>query len=158
MLSRYKAFAALILSLSLTACASTPTKVADHVGDIKAQQLLTSFIKFEQSYQSFNVSNTQASQVQSLPDDLVIDIYFATWCHDSQREVPRLLKALQTKPDIKINLVSLDYQKQEPTGRAAQAGVKFTPTFIVSREGKELGRIIERPKIDLVSDISAMIN
>ena len=32
MLSRYKAFAALILSLSLTACASTPTKVADHVG------------------------------------------------------------------------------------------------------------------------------
>ena len=96
--------------------------------------------------------------MQSLPDDLVIDIYFATWCHDSQREVPRLLKALQTKPDIKINLVSLDYQKQEPTGRAAQAGVKFTPTFIVSREGKELGRIIERPKIDLVSDISAMIN
>lgn len=156
-LSFNKAVAALFISISLTACASTTAKVEDHVGDINAQQLLTTYTKFDHSYQSFELTETQVTQIKSLPDDLVIDIYFATWCHDSQREVPRLLKAFANKPQINVNLIGLDYHKLDPAGRAEDAGIKFTPTFIISRNGHELGRIIERPQVDLISDIVGFV-
>jgi thiol-disulfide isomerase/thioredoxin len=158
MLSLNKVIVAFFVATSLTACAATTAKVDDHVGAIGTAQLLNTFIKFEQSYQQFNMSAQQNTQLELLPDDLVIDVYFGTWCHDSVREVPRLLKALSAKPEIQINLFGLDYHKLDPDGKAEQAGIKFTPTFIVSRQGKELGRIVERPQVDLVTDIVSFIN
>jgi hypothetical protein len=54
-------------------------------------------------------------------------------------------------------LLALDYQKSEPNGRAKEANIKYTPTFIISLAEKEIGRIIERPKESLVGDISDML-
>ncbi|WP_247741680.1 thioredoxin family protein [Endozoicomonas sp. G2_1] len=145
-------------SLALMSCASHAGKSGSQypVGDIKAEQLLGQFDKFTLP-SNYSISEQEQALVKAWPTELQIDVYFGAWCHDSQREVPRLLKALNGNSNIAINLIALDIKKQEPQGRATQLGVKYTPTFVVSLAGHEIGRIVERPNNSLVGDIDSFI-
>ena len=52
-----------------------------------------------------------------------------------------------------ISLIGVDINKTEPNGREQLYNLKNTPTFILLRNGKEIGRIVERPQISLESDL-----
>ena len=147
----------LIILMLVTGCVSSNSNADDVLGDVETDTLLAQYPLFSKEYQSFDITQQQTARMKEWPAQLTIDVYFGTWCHDSQREVPRLLKALAANTSVELNLIALDYQKSEPEGRAKRANVKYTPTFVVSLSGKEIGRIIERPKISLVDDISNML-
>lgn len=125
------------------------------IGNINSEQLLSTYTDFSQEFEAFSVSEAEMKQVAAWPNTVTIDVFFGSWCHDSVREVPRLLKAVNKQ--VKVNLIGLDYLKSEPLGRALQAEIKFTPTFIVYLNNKELGRIVERPTGSLVTDIDNLI-
>jgi len=141
------------LLLSLGACASDNELI---VGTVSEATLLT-YKDFLLNSAEKDLSAEHLSQIESWPDDLHIDIYFGTWCHDSQREVPKMLNILNKNKTISSKLIALDYDKNDPQGLADSMGVKYTPTFIVSIKNNELGRIIERPTQTLVADITKMI-
>ena len=125
------------------------------LGDISQAQLLGRHEVFKRNYDAYEV----AVGIDGLPADLKVKILFGTWCHDSEREVPRMLKLL-TASGVKeesISLISLDIRKEEPESRAKALDVRFTPTFIFFRGDIELGRIIERPVESLQADIAAMV-
>jgi hypothetical protein len=67
-----------------------------------------------------------------------------------------LLKASGVKQE-NISLIALDIRKEEPEGRAKALDVRFTPTFIFLTGGTEMGRIVERPNVNLEHDIKAML-
>lgn len=125
------------------------------VGYISQTELLDRHEVFKRNYDAYEVT----SGVDGLPPDLEVTILFGTWCHDSEREVPRMLKLLAASGLKKenISLISLDIRKEEPEGRARALDVKFTPTFIFFRGDIELGRIIERPIESLHADVTAMV-
>lgn len=125
------------------------------VGYISQTELLDRHEVFKRNYDAYEVT----SGVDGLPPDLEVTILFGTWCHDSEREVPRMLKLLAASGVKKenISLISLDIRKEEPEGRARALDVKFTPTFIFFRGDIELGRIIERPIESLHADVTAMV-
>ncbi|WP_284245200.1 thioredoxin family protein [Thalassotalea insulae] len=127
------------------------------IGKTTQTELFNQFNGFAQDYQHFLVNEVQQQQIQNWPDDITIDVFFGTWCHDSQREVPQLLKLLSYNPNISISLVALDYHKSEPLGLAEANNIQFTPTFIVYRHGREMGRIIERANSSIVKDINQML-
>ncbi|NQY65628.1 MAG: thioredoxin family protein [Alteromonadaceae bacterium] len=148
----------LLLSITLFACADSNDNVEQLVvGEIQKSQLLEQYELFSDNYKRFELSAAHTSQIEQWPGNLKIDVYFGTWCHDSEREVPRLLKALQNFKHVNMNLIALGYDKNDPQGRAKKVGIKYTPTFIVYLTGQEIGRIIERPKNSLVDDITTMI-
>ena len=119
------------------------------VGDISQSELLQRHEVFKRNYDAYEV----LVGIDGLPADLKVKILFGTWCHDSEREVPRMLKLLATLgvTEENISLIALDIRKEEPRGRARTLGVKFTPTFIFYI-GEEVGRIVERPKKSLEED------
>ena len=125
------------------------------VGDISKTELLDRHEVFKRNYDAYEV----ASGVDGLPPDLEVTILFGTWCHDSEREVPRMLKLLAASGLKKesISLIALDIRKSEPEGRAKALDVRFTPTFIFSRAGMELGRIVERPESSLRGAVATLI-
>ena len=142
---------ALILSLSQAALAD---RYQYPLGDISQAQLLERHEVFKRNYDAYEVT----AGIDGLPADLKVKILFGTWCHDSEREVPRMLKLL-TASGVKednISLISLDIRKEEPEGRAKALDVRFTPTFIFFSDDVELGRIIERPTISLRDDVVAI--
>lgn len=148
----------LLLSITLFACADSNDHVDEFaLGEIQASQLLEQYDTFSDNYRNFKLSAGQASQIEQWPNNLKIDVYMGTWCHDSEREVPRLLKSLQNFQHIDVNIIALDYDKNDPQGRAKRVDIRYTPTFIVYLTGQEIGRIIESPKQSFVDDITDMI-
>ena len=145
--------ASLILLNQLTACANTSSKPSMKVGQITSETLLSTYQSFSSPYMAFDLSADELQIVKTWNDDLRIDVFFGTWCHDSQREVPKFIKLLENNNRVETTLVALDYKKSDPKGLSKTKGVKFTPTFIIHKNNKEVGRIIERPKKSLVADI-----
>ncbi|QOL26942.1 thioredoxin family protein [Thalassotalea sp. LPB0316] len=126
------------------------------VGDMTQEQVLE-HQGFKQSFDNFSLTEDERDKVQMWGKDIRIDVFFAIWCHDSEREVPRLLKALETKPGAQIKLYALDVKKSDPKGLAKLNKVKYTPTMIVYVDDKEVGRVIERPEVSLVEDIHQLL-
>jgi len=130
------------------------------LGMISAESLLTGYAEFNNNFQDFTLSQEEQNVISGWPKNLTIDVYFGTWCHDSIREVPKLLKILSGNKDIKLSLIGLDHQKQDPEDLASVNKVKYTPTIIVYRDADkkhEIGRIIERPKRSFVTDINQFL-
>jgi thioredoxin 1 len=130
------------------------------LGVVSEAKLLNDFSVFETNFEAFSVSEQEQELIAQWPKTLKIDIYFATWCHDSEREVPKLLKLLKANKHINARLVALDYQKADPQHLAINNNIKYTPTIIIYRDEtkkEELGRIIERPNKSLVQDITQLL-
>ncbi|MDO6426378.1 thioredoxin family protein [Thalassotalea sp. 1_MG-2023] len=152
-----KQFLSCCLSIGLLAgCALNDVEQMAQ-GDISRQQLLSSQVQFSNGYHQFHLSEQETALVQQWPDSTHFDVYFGTWCHDSEREVPKLLKIIDANKTFSHQLIALNYQKTEPEGRAKKTKVMFTPTIIISVDDQEVGRIIERPRKSLVDDIDKMI-
>ena len=118
------------------------------IGDLTKDELFSKENKFYKNYLS-----TESYQFDDSIDldGISVEMLFGTWCHDSQREIPKLLRMLEDinlKPEM-ISLIGLDYNKNEPLNRGKILNVKRTPTIIFYRDKTEIGRIEESPKIQL---------
>lgn len=136
--------------VTLTSCASDKL----FVGEINQSKLLTSFEEFNEEFTGLSIDEKEVAALKSIKEPLEIHVLFGTWCHDSVREVPRLLKLLEhaANNNITTKLIAVDYKKTADEVYDLQ----YTPTFIVYRNNQEVGRIIERPKQSLAQDIIAM--
>ena len=144
--------------LLATVITALPTGAEDyryHVGDITRAQLFEAYPAFQAQYDDYDVGDISSVMVA----ELRIEVLFATWCHDSEREVPRLLKILETAgvESSAVELVALDFNKTEPKGRAALQGLEYTPTFVFSVAGEEIGRIVERPDKSLEAALANIV-
>ncbi|GLX82495.1 thioredoxin family protein [Thalassotalea eurytherma] len=157
----YKHFLSSSLALLLSIFASFTYAGSGHdhdfpVGVITKQQVLEN-AGFAISYNGFELNERDLELSQYWGKNVRVEVYFGMWCHDSEREVPRLIKVLDNQPDVKLSLFALDIKKQDPEGIAKAKGVKYTPTIIVYMDNQEVGRIIERPDVSLTEDIQQML-
>ncbi|WP_431609603.1 TlpA family protein disulfide reductase [Chryseobacterium sp. 'Rf worker isolate 10'] len=76
-----------------------------------------------------------------------IIVFMGTWCEDSHRDFPRLMKILEAAnyPENKLNIIAVNRKKESPTGDESLYNIQKVPTIILKRYGKEVGRIIEMP-------------
>lgn len=97
------------------------------------------------------------ASVQSGAD---VTIFLGTWCGDSRREVPRLWKAIQLaggSVPFEIHYVGVDREKKEPVAPVTNNDVRYVPTFIVQREGREVGRVVEESPNGIEKDLLALL-
>lgn len=88
-----------------------------------------------------------------------VDVYLGTWCGDSRREVPRLWAALDLAGQVPFALrhVLVDRSKDAPDGLLDGADIEYVPTFIVLRDGREVGRIVESAPGGIESDLLSLL-
>jgi len=74
-------------------------------------------------------------------------IFMGTWCEDSHRDFPRLMKILEEVkfPDSRLTIIAVNRKKESPAGDESKYNVQKVPTIIVEKFGREIGRIIEMP-------------
>jgi thiol-disulfide isomerase/thioredoxin len=110
---------------------------------------------FVENYNAHPLNKALVSQIDSLLNDIEVTIYMGTWCEDSQREVPgffKIIDALEANDQVQP-IVGLNEDKVSHDGSAEQAGVTNVPTFIFSKDGEEINRIVEFPIISIEQDI-----
>ena len=80
-----------------------------------------------------------------------VKIYFGSWCGDSKRELPRLMRLLKEIkfPEKNIALIGVDdsteVYKQSPKRLEAGLNIYRVPTFIIYEGKNEVSRIVEYP-------------
>lgn len=82
-------------------------------------------------------------------------IVLGTWCGDTKREVPRMLKVLsEIGVDMEnIHMIAVDTRKQAPGTKLESLNILRVPTLIVFRSEAEIGRIIETPVKSIEKDL-----
>ena len=100
------------------------------------------------------------SKLAQVKDTILIDVFMGMWCHDSKREVPAFFKVMDSvnSPFFTAKYTALEYRRRGPKDIIEANDIKRTPTFIVYRNGKEIGRIIEEVKVSVESDLYEIIN
>jgi len=114
---------------------------------------------FDRNYAAYTVDTNTANLLTPLLANHTFKIFMGTWCGDSQREVPRMLKILDDchVPSNHIHIIMLDYRdsvyKQSPGHEEKGEDIHHVPDLIVMDESGENGRIIESPVVSLEKDL-----
>jgi thiol-disulfide isomerase/thioredoxin len=75
-------------------------------------------------------------------------VFGGTWCHDTQNLLPVFYQLVDKSgyPQNKITLVAVDREKTAPDELHKKYNIINVPTFIVLKDGKEVGRVVEYGK------------
>lgn len=138
--------------------ANTANDQLTRTGIINSKELLARYSLFKQSYADYQVDANEAKNFAKLKN-IEFYVFFGLWCHDSQREVPRLIKLLKAAnlPMTNLHLVAIPPSKLVPSEYSAQFNVAFTPTIFATKEGQILAKIIEKPKMSIAKDLLSQI-
>ncbi len=152
-----------LLGCAFTLCAFFPAPLAGASDDILLGRVKPSAIlAISEAWRGGHDSYEPAAEdlnLLSVPRARAnLDVYFGSWCGDSRREVPRLLKILDraAPSDLRVRFYGVDRAKKEPARLVRRARIERVPTIIVSVGGREIGRIVETPKSSLEHDLALL--
>lgn len=107
---------------------------------------------YKPGYERYTPSESVINEIKkAAPEKFTLKIVFGSWCGDTKRELPKMMKVLYAAGFPEKNIVltgvsdSLEVYKQAPNREEKGLHVYRVPTFIVYQKGKEIGRIVEYP-------------
>lgn len=108
----------------------------------------TSFAWFKQNMQYGSVDQYAADVFKQKADQFSIIVFGGTWCHDTQNLLPKFYRLIDKSgfPANKITLIGVDRAKTAPNGLHTKWNILNVPTFIIIKDGKEAGRVVEYGK------------
>jgi len=114
---------------------------------------------YQPEYDAYEVEKAKLADIKKDIKKYDIEIFVGTWCGDSQRELPRLLKILEEvkHPYNRMNLYGVNRQKKSFYGEEMGKNITHVPTIIFYAKGKEVGRIVESPVSGYLEEDIAMI-
>ena len=159
------------LLFTLTICFSSAAQITNQrivdsngteqlLGQLTVDELQSPPFKkwFKKGYKKYNPDETALDRMTNL-SDLDIEVFMGTWCGDSRREVPQLIKTLDAINFPKENLTIIgvnrtrDEYKKSPNNEEAGKNIHRVPTIIFYKDGKEVNRIVESALGPIESDM-----
>lgn len=114
---------------------------------------------YDLNYEGHLVDSTLIDSLKPLLKNIHIKVFMGTWCEDSQREVPALLKILEAA-DFKmdyLDMVAVTHDKDTPQGLEDGYEMEYVPTIIFFKDGAEINRIVEYPQQTLEQDMLTIL-
>ncbi len=114
------------------------------VGPTTRDEIESELPAWRAARESSSVDRDAAERLALVPPGAEVTVFLGTWCGDSRREVSRLFAALDRPEPLPftIRYIGVDRSKQAE-GYTDGADLRYVPTIIVTRDGRERGRIIE---------------
>lgn len=116
---------------------------------------------FLKEYDSYQVNQQVVKDLKGKLKRYRLEVFMGTWCEDSKREYPRLMKILDEAkfPEQRMVTYAVNESKKSFYGEEEGKDIRFVPTIIFYRGGKEVGRIVESPVSgSLEEDILMIVN
>ena len=121
---------------------------------IQLEHFTGSWLNEEKEFYKTDVEKIK--KLQPLLKGKKVKLYMGTWCEDSQREVPGMIKILEESgyPVVGLNIIALDENKFTPEGLEKKDEVFYVPTLIFfDKDNQEMNRIVEFPIESLEADM-----
>jgi thiol-disulfide isomerase/thioredoxin len=108
----------------------------------------SSFKWYSANQASYKVNSLTVDALKNHRDSIQILAFGGTWCHDTQFILPKFFTMVDAArfPEKQISIIGVDEQKHSLGNLAEAMAVVNVPTFIVMKNGKEIGRIVEYGK------------
>ncbi len=115
---------------------------------------------FKPRYESYNPDQQVVSSLKENMNGVTVRAYMGTWCGDSKRETPKFYKLMDQVgfDESDITMITVDRSKKQPVELVSGYDVIRVPTFIFYKNGKEIGRFVERPRESLEADILKIVS
>ncbi|WP_153916302.1 thioredoxin family protein [Shewanella sp. TC10] len=114
---------------------------------------------YAEEFENYQTDAATISELKAITTPTNVVVIIGTWCPDCHRETPRFMKLIEevANPNITVTYIGVDRSKLDPEGLAANYEFTRIPTFIVEQDGKEIGRIVERPEVTLEQDLLKIV-
>lgn len=124
-------------------------------GPVSYKDILEGFPEWKKVDQYSQPTDEVINGIKGISIPLEIECFLGTWCSDSRHEVPPFMKSLSLAGNshIKIKLIGVDRQKDDPGHLGPVNNIELVPTFVVRSEGVELFRMIEFPETTFAEDL-----
>ena len=159
--------ALLLATAALLKAQQAATKQDILYGAIQKEDLLKSPYSewFNPGYENYQPDVALRDKIKKLiSNDISLQVFLGTWCGDSRREVPRLLRLLDDVgfPKKNLQIIALgggdSLLKQSPQHEEAGKAIFRVPTIIVYKNNVEINRINEFPVLSLEADLYAILS
>lgn len=109
----------------------------------------TAFAWFAQNQKTYTPDAGISKQYATGKDSINIIVFGGTWCDDTKMLLPKFYAAADAAgfPDNHITLIGVDRDKKSLFNLTDAFAIKNVPTFIVMKNGKEVGRVVEYGRI-----------
>jgi thiol-disulfide isomerase/thioredoxin len=124
--------------------------------ELAREKILATSAEWQQKFDDFQpVADMVEAIKPKLGANESIEVYLGLWCPDSRNHVPTFLKFLdKLGTSVPVRYFGLPRKASKDVKYYfEEKQVEKVPTFIFFRDGKEIGRIIEKPKTGIVEDI-----
>ena len=118
---------------------------------------------FQKGYDNYQPDATVVSKLSESIAAYQLEVYMGTWCGDSKREIPRLIKLFEAleMPRENVQMIAVRgdgvFYKQGPNQETLGKNIHRVPTIIIFKNGQEINRIVEDPIVSLEADLLAII-
>ena len=115
---------------------------------------------FNEEYKNYHPDTTVIKKIAKKINKTTITIVFGSWCGDSKMQVGRFYKVLDDAGFNDSHLKNIAVLRSKKAGSLdiSDLRIQRVPTFIVSFHGKEVGRIVESPRVSLEADLAVILN
>jgi thiol-disulfide isomerase/thioredoxin len=111
---------------------------------------------YKKEYDDYQFNTDAVNQlIDKDKSGISIKIIMGTWCPDSRREIPRLMRILDIWqfPASNLTFIGVDDAKNSPVAEYNKLDIQKVPTIIIYKNNVEAGRIIEIPVTSLEQDM-----
>jgi thiol-disulfide isomerase/thioredoxin len=114
----------------------------------------SAFSWFNKEFNAYRPNGLAISQLKASGREDEIVIFAGTWCGDTKEQLPRFYRILQDAnfPMHHVVMHGVDHKKHAIAREDKKFKIERIPTFIILRNGKEIGRIVESPVKSLEED------
>ena len=119
----------------------------------------TAFAWFKEGMQYGKPDEAAVTAFQQNKGKFTMVVFGGTWCEDTQNLLPKFYRLVDKSgyPETSITLVAVDRQKTTTNNLHTTYSIVNVPTFIVLKEGKEVGRVVEYGKGDMVKELGEIV-
>lgn len=105
----------------------------------------TSFKWYQKQQEGYVPSTEIISGIKSKAGEVQYLVFAGTWCGDTRFLLPKFFSLLDSAgvSQDHVTLVGVDYYKKAIGNLTEAFNIQRVPTFIVLKDGKEIGRVIE---------------
>lgn len=116
-------------------------------GELPEQELWEVVPVWRHLTEAYEADPAAVASLKNCDAEMKITVALGTWCPDSKRNVPRLLKALREAGNgrLQVKLIAVANKFQGLVDTIRQYRIVHVPTVVVERDGREIGRIVENP-------------
>lgn len=123
------------------------------------EDFLSKFSEYKPSIVLYSSEKDVIESIKVNLEGLEIKIFYGGLCPDCRLELSRLISVINALEveDLGIEFIEVKRNMDDGLGRAYEMNILVVPTFIFFRNGKEIGRIIERPNDKMERDFAEIV-